>query len=158
MLEIIGKLKRITEIENVLTKNGNTFAKRNVILDCSRVDEWTGDVYTNILCFEIPPAKVNDYDKYKSLEGSVVKIRFALNGRENVNGMGESKYFITARCIELVPQQPVQQYTEQPVQQVQQQVQQPMQQQPMQQQPAQPAQPMQQQDFMTKQKADDLPF
>lgn len=158
MLEIIGKLKRITEIENVLTKSGNTFAKRNVILDCSRVDEWTGDVYTNILCFEIPPAKVNDYDKYKSLEGSVVKIRFALNGRENVNGMGESKYFITARCIELVPQQPVQQYTEQPVQQVQQQVQQPMQQQPMQQQPAQPAQPMQQQDFMTKQKADDLPF
>ena len=157
MLEIIGKLKRITEIENVLTKSGNTFAKRNVILDCSRVDEWTGDVYTNILCFEIPPAKVNDYDKYKSLEGSVVKVRFALNGRENVNGMGESKFFITARCIELVPQQPVQQYTEQPVQQVQQ-VQQPVQQQPMQQQPAQPAQPMQQQDFMTKQKADDLPF
>ena len=158
MLEIIGKLKRITEIENVLTKSGNTFAKRNVILDCSRVDEWTGDVYTNILCFEIPPAKVNDYDKYKHLEGNVVKVRFALNGRENVNGMGESKFFITARCIELVPQQPVQQYTEQPVQQVQQQVQQPMQQQPMQQQPAQPAQPMQQQDFMTKQKADDLPF
>lgn len=154
MLEIIGKLKRITEIENVLTKSGNTFAKRNVILDCSRVDEWTGDVYTNILCFEIPPAKVNDYDKYKSLEGSVVKVRFALNGRENVNGMGESKYFITARCIELVPQQPVQQYTEQQVQQVQQ----PMQQQPAQPMQQQPAQHMQQQDFMTKQKADDLPF
>lgn len=107
-MDIQGRLKQITDIENILTKSGNSFAKRSIILDCSRTDEWTGDVYTNILCFEVPPAKVSEYDQYKAYEGSVVKIRFALNGREVVNGMGESKYFTTLRCLELIPQQQIQ--------------------------------------------------
>lgn len=104
-MEIQGKLKKIGDIENIPTKSGNTFQKRNIILDCSRMDEWTGDVYTNILSFEVPQARVAEYDQYKVYEGSVVKIRFALNGREVVNGMGEAKYYITARCLELFPQQ-----------------------------------------------------
>ena len=50
MLEITGKLLEISKIEQLLTKSGNTFEKRQIILDCSRVDDWTGDVYKNVLC------------------------------------------------------------------------------------------------------------
>lgn len=98
-MEIKGKLKEITKIEQIPTKAGKTFEKRNLILDCSRMDEWTGDVYTNILCFDIAPSKVHDFDAYLPFVGQSVTVRFAINGRETENGMGEKRYFTTLRCI-----------------------------------------------------------
>ena len=99
MLEITGKLLEVSKIEQLLTKSGNTFEKRQIILDCSRIDDWTGDVYKNVLCFEIAPSKVHDYDNMESLVGQTIKVKFALNARDIVNGMGEKKYFTTLRLI-----------------------------------------------------------
>ena len=99
MLEITGKLLEVSKIEQLLTKSGNTFEKRQIILDCSRIDDWTGDVYKNVLCFEIAPSKVHDYDNMESLVGQTIKVKFAINGRDIVNGMGEKKYFTTLRLI-----------------------------------------------------------
>lgn len=99
MLEITGKLLEVSKIEQLLTKSGNTFEKRQIILDCSRIDDWTGDIYKNVLCFEIAPSKVHDYDNMESLVGQTIKVKFALNGRYIVNGMGENKYFTTLRLI-----------------------------------------------------------
>lgn len=123
-MEIIGKLKEVTQIEQIPTKSGSIFEKRSIVLDCSRTDEWTGDVYTNILSFEVAPSKVHDYDNLNGLIGRAVVVKFAINGRVTETQLGDKRYFTTLRCLGVTPYVKVQQFanmaqqpTAQPVQQ-----------------------------------------
>lgn len=99
MYEITGILLKLSDIEQLITKSGATFEKRYIILDCSRVNEWSGEVYKNVLCLEISQAKVHEYDNMAQLIGQTIKVRFAINGREATNSMGEKRYFTTLRLI-----------------------------------------------------------
>lgn len=73
---------KILIIENAVTiptRSGNTFTKRQIILDSSHYDPMTGQKYENYPAFDFVGNRVNELDKFKV--GDLVTISFALNGR-----------------------------------------------------------------------------
>lgn len=101
-MEIKGTLKRVCPVENIQGKSGNTFQKRIIVVDCSSVDEITGEIRENILAFETSGRFVNDYDRYVGTEGKEVTVRFGISGRSWTNSDGTEKYMTTLRLIGLV--------------------------------------------------------
>lgn len=99
-MEIKGTLKKVCPIEDIQGKNG-TFQKRIIVVDCSSVDEVTGEVRENILGFETGGRFVNDYDRYVGMEGRPVTVRFGISGR-SYDSNGVTKYITTLRLIGLV--------------------------------------------------------
>lgn len=111
-MEIKGTLKQVCPVEEIQGKNG-TFQKRIVVVDCSSVDEITGEIRENILAFETGGRFVNDYDRYVGNEGKKVTVRFGISGR-SYDSNGVTKYITTLRLISLdmpdaVPAQAAQQ-------------------------------------------------
>lgn len=100
-MEIKGTLKRVCPVENIQGKSGNTFQKRIIVVDCSSVDEITGEIRENILAFETGGRFVNDYDRYVGMEGKPVTVRFGISGR-SYDSNGTTKYMTTLRLIGLV--------------------------------------------------------
>lgn len=134
-MELKGTLKQVCPIENIQGKSGNTFQKRIIVVDCSSVDEVTGEIRENILAFETGGRFVNDYDRYVGQEGKPVTVRFGISGR-SYDSNGTTKYMTTLRLISLSMPDAA------PVQA------------PAAPQPAQAQKP----DFNQKQEGDDLPF
>lgn len=100
-MEIKGTLKQVCPVENITGKSGNTFQKRVIVVDCSSVDEVTGEIRENILAFETGGRFVNDYDRYVGMEGKPVTVRFGISGR-SYESNGVTKYMTTLRLIGLV--------------------------------------------------------
>ena len=100
-MEIKGTLKKVCPVEDIQGKNG-TFQKRVIVVDCSSVDEVTGEIRENILAFETSGRFVNDYDRYVGMEGKSVTVRFGISGRSWTNNDGTEKYITTLRLIGLV--------------------------------------------------------
>lgn len=100
-MEIKGTLKRVCPVEEIQGKSGNTFQKRVIVVDCSSVDEITGEIRENILAFETGGRFVNDYDRYVGMEGKPVTVRFGISGR-SYDSNGTTKYMTTLRLIGLV--------------------------------------------------------
>ena len=100
-MEIKGTLKQVCPVENITGKSGNTFQKRVIVVDCSSVDEVTGEIRENILAFETGGRFVNDYDRYVGMEGKPVAVRFGISGR-SYESNGVTKYMTTLRLIGLV--------------------------------------------------------
>lgn len=99
-MELKGTLKKVCPIENIQGKSGNTFQKRIIVVDCSSVDEVTGEIRENILAFETGGRFVNDYDRYVGMEGQPVTVRFGISGR-SYDSNGTTKYMTTLRLISL---------------------------------------------------------
>lgn len=100
-MEIKGTLKKVCPVEDIQGKNG-TFQKRVVVVDCSSIDNVTGEIRENILAFESSGRFVNDYDRYVGMEGKPVTVRFGISGRVWTNSDGTDKYMTTLRLIGLV--------------------------------------------------------
>lgn len=99
-MEIKGTLKQVCPVENITGKSGNTFQKRVIVVDCSSVDEVTGEIRENVLAFETGGRFVNDYDRYVGMEGKPVTVRFGISGR-SYESNGVTKYMTTLRLIGL---------------------------------------------------------
>jgi len=109
---IIGRIYRITPTENIATKKGTTFMKRQLIIDASRYDPYTGEKkFDNFPAFE-----VGGEELCRLLEGyridDLVTVSFDLNGREFLDEQSQqTKYFTTVRAykVERVQNGPVSQ-------------------------------------------------
>lgn len=96
---ITGRIRKITPTKAIVSeKTGNTYYKREVILDATRYDPYTGDkLFDNFPMLEFGGEEAcRSLDAYK--EGDIVTISFDLNGREYADkNTGEVKYFTTVR-------------------------------------------------------------
>ena len=77
--QISGKVLILENAVTIPTRNGNTFTKRQIVLDASHYDPMTGQKFENYPAFDFIGNRVNDLDGFK--EGDLVTISFALNGR-----------------------------------------------------------------------------
>lgn len=105
-MEIKGTLKKICPVEVIQGKNGE-FSKRTIVVDCSSVDEVTGEIRENIIAFETSGRFCNDYDVYADHVGQKVTVRFGISGRCVTNGDGREKYYNTLRIIGIALDEPV---------------------------------------------------
>ena len=80
-LTITGKVYSVGDTVSIVSKNGGQpFLKREVVLDCTRFDPYTGerDKFENFPQFEFGGDKCSELDKCKV--GDVVTISFDLSG------------------------------------------------------------------------------
>lgn len=115
---ITGRIHKITPTKTITSQTtGNTFYKREVILDASRFDPYTGQKkFDNWPMLEFGGEEAcRQLDGYN--EGELVTISFDLNGREyTYKQTGEVKYFTSVRGYKIEragQQQPPQQPTAQ---------------------------------------------
>lgn len=77
--QVNGKVLIIENAITIPTKNGNTFMKRQIVIDASHYDPMTGQKFENYPAFDFVGNRVNELDNFKV--GDLVTISFALNGR-----------------------------------------------------------------------------
>lgn len=114
-LQITGRIKSIGATQSIASKNGGQpFTKREIILDTTRFDPYTGerDKYENYPMFEFGGEKCKDLDGYQA--GQVVTISFDLQGSFFKGQDGVEKNFtrvrgykIELRQVQTAQQQPV---------------------------------------------------
>ena len=109
---IIGRIYRITPTENIATKKGTTFMKRQLIIDASRYDPYTGEKkFDNFPAFEVGGEELcRLLEEYRI--DDLVTVSFDLNGREFLDEQSQqTKYFTTVRAykVERVQNGPVSQ-------------------------------------------------
>lgn len=75
---IIGKIKQIGETQNLTSRGGNQFTKRELVLDCTTYDQYTGEPRPNYPSFTLMSKHVNDLDNFK--EGDRVIVSFFISG------------------------------------------------------------------------------
>lgn len=110
-MEIKGTLKKVCPTEEIQGKNG-TFNKRTIVIDCSSVDEVTGEVRENFIALETGGRFCADYDPYVDHVGEKVTVRFGISGR-CYESNGQEKYINTLRIISLTLDNPVSPYEKQ---------------------------------------------
>ena len=122
--QITGRIIEIGQTVQIPSKTGgNSFTKREFILDATTYDPYTGErsEYENIIPLEFSGDKCTELDRYKN--GDVVTVSFVLQGRSWTNQDGELKRMASIRCYKIegrggVSQSPqsasVQQPTSQP--------------------------------------------
>lgn len=77
--QITGRVFSIGQTQSIQTKNGNPFTKREIVLDASKYDMYTGEKgFENYPMFEFTGEKCKDLDGYQV--GQVVTISFDLQG------------------------------------------------------------------------------
>lgn len=129
--QITGRVFSIGQTQSIQTKSGNPFTKREIVLDASKYDMYTGEKgFENYPMFEFIGEKCKDLDGYQV--GQVVTISFDLQGgfyddkdgiKKNITNV--RGYKIEARTgVQAQPQQqpqaaPQPQYQAAPQQQVQ---------------------------------------
>lgn len=107
---ITGKIYKITPTQAIVSqKSGNTFYKREIVLDASRFDQYTGEKkFDNYPMLEFGGEQgCQLLDQFK--EGELVTVSFDLNGTQYQDKQtGETKYFTRVRGykIERAGQQP----------------------------------------------------
>ena len=97
-LTITGKVNSIGNTISIASKNGGQpFLKREVVLDCTRFDPYTGerDKFENFPQFEFSGEKCTELDKCKV--GDVVTISFDLYGSFYKAQDGSEKNFTRVR-------------------------------------------------------------
>lgn len=76
---ITGRVHRISPIENGVTKGGKAFTKRNIVLDCTRFDPYTGERgFDNFPSFDFFNDKCEELNQFQ--QGQVVTIHFDVVG------------------------------------------------------------------------------
>lgn len=122
--QITGRIIEIGQTVQIPSKTGgNSFTKREFILDATTYDPYTGErnEYENILPLEFSGDKCAELDHFRN--GDVVTISFVLQGRSWTNQGGEFKRMVSIRCYKIEarggaqqssPSVPVQQPVQQP--------------------------------------------
>lgn len=92
-----GVVLAVGHPQQIVSKNGKTFMKRSLYLDCTPHDGITGErsQYENKLLFEFMENKISLLDNIKI--GQVVTVSFDLQGTEVTMQDGQTKYFIHVR-------------------------------------------------------------
>lgn len=78
MNTITGKIVTIGQTVNVSKKK--EFLKRDLVLDCSRYDEFTGEKRENYVSMSFTQKRCDDLNAYQV--GELVEVSFILNGRK----------------------------------------------------------------------------
>lgn len=76
---INGKILVIGPTVELPTKSGNSFLKRQLVLDCSHDDIYTGNRFENYPSFSFLQRNTALLDAFKA--GDIVTVTFGLNGR-----------------------------------------------------------------------------
>ena len=115
-MNITGKIYGISSIQTISTKSGTTIQKREIILDTTRFDPYTGErsEFENYPMFEFNGEKCKDLDGFKA--GDVATIYFDLQGGFYDAADGTKKNFTKVRGYKIEARASVQ---AQPQQQVQ---------------------------------------
>lgn len=78
---ISGKIHLITDVQEIKGKSGNSFYKRQLVIDAKRYDPITGEPkYDNYPSFEFSGEAMKQLDDYKV--GDAVTVSYDINGRE----------------------------------------------------------------------------
>lgn len=98
---ITGRIKQIGDTMQIQTKKGDTFAKRELLLDATSYDPYTGErsEYENIVPLEFSQDKCAELDRFSP--GDMVTISFALQGREWTTQDGQVKRIAGIRCYKI---------------------------------------------------------
>ncbi len=99
---VSGKVLIIEDPVTIPTRNGNTFTKRQIVLDASHYNPMTGQKYENFPAFDFVGNRVNELDSFKV--GDLVTISFALNGRPFEKD-GKTTYFTSVNGYKIEPYQ-----------------------------------------------------
>lgn len=158
--QITGKIEVIGATTPITTKSGQTFYRRELVIDATRYNPETGEPWENHPRFELGGTNVNILDQFQV--GQKVTVDFSLRGAKYPDqSTGEIKYFtsINAFKVTLADQQNTYQSGMQPTGQQPMQAQQPQYQQGQQMQGQQPFPPQVDNNGNPVQgNADDLPF
>lgn len=100
--QITGRIIEIGQIVQIPSKTGgNSFTKREFILDATTYDPYTGErsEYENIIPLEFSGDKCAELDRFN--QGDVVTVSFVLQGRSWTNQDGELKRMASIRCYKI---------------------------------------------------------
>ena len=86
---IIGRIHSIGQTQNV-SKKENAFYKRELVLNASRFDPYTGEERKNIITLTFAQKNCEKLDSFKA--GDLVEVSFVLQGREYQPQTGGVKY------------------------------------------------------------------
>lgn len=89
---VIGKIIRIDQTQNLTSKNGTAFTKRDVVISVRRFDPNTGELvndYENTPLFSFMGDRCKDLDQFQV--GQNVEIFFDLSGRRYTPEGGTEK-------------------------------------------------------------------
>jgi len=91
-LQLFGKILSLGDKQSIPTKNGGTYEKREVILDCTRYSYTTGEPIENFPVLEFGGKSVPALDNFQV--GSEVIVSFRVNGvRYTDKTTNELRYF-----------------------------------------------------------------
>lgn len=103
---ITGRIKHIAQTQQIASKDGqSTFLKRELYLDCTRHDPWTGEAnHENIILLEFSGDKCSLLDDFS--KDDIVTVSFAVQGiRYKKNG--QDAIFTSIRPYKIEKRQPV---------------------------------------------------
>ena len=99
---ISGKIHLITDVQEIKGKSGNSFYKRQLVIDAKRYDPITGEPkYDNYPSFELSGEAMKQLDDYKV--GDAVTVSYDINGREVKDENGNVRYFNSIRGYKVEP-------------------------------------------------------
>lgn len=84
---IIGRILKVGQAVNV--SRNKEFLKRELVLDCSRFDEFTGEKRENYVTLSFTQKRCEELDGYQ--QGDLVEVSFILSGRA-YDKDGQRKY------------------------------------------------------------------
>ncbi len=121
--QITGKILYIYPTQQIASKDGSkTLLKRNVVVDCTRFDPYTGERgVENTPMMEFTGDRCSELDKFQV--GQIVTISFDIQGTRYKDKQGVEQIFTRVRPYRIEPRQtqqhaaPAQQPAPQPVQQ-----------------------------------------
>lgn len=100
--KLTGRIYHIGPTQQIPTKRGGTFSRRELVIDATRYDWRTGDkLYDNLPSFEVGAEKLcAELDAYKV--GDMVTVSFDLYGTEyRDKATGEVRHFTRARAYRI---------------------------------------------------------
>lgn len=99
---ISGKIHLITDVQEIKGKSGNSFYKRQLVIDAKRYDPITGEPkYDNYPSFEFSGDAMKQLDDFKP--GDAVTVSYDINGREVKDEKGNVRYFNSIRGYKVEP-------------------------------------------------------
>ena len=104
--QLSGRVLHIGQTVQMTSKNGNQFTKRELVLDTTRYDSYTGErsPYDNYALIEFGGENVKLLDGIQS--GQVVTVDFTVEGRKTQNEQtGETRYFNSLRGYKVTVRQ-----------------------------------------------------
>lgn len=108
---IMGRILKIGDVQEIPSRSGTPFRKREVVLDASRFDPYTGDKYENYPSVEFVGKHCGDADGFAV--GDLVTVSFFLSGRRSERD-GVERYFTSIQGVGIERKQSAQPQQTQP--------------------------------------------